>query len=282
MAFIAVPCGTKYLLFSKVPDLVAGALHPDDPFRHGFAKVQLENELRQAVFAGKLELTDPTTFAPLGLPASDALVRVDNLMDYFSGRVLFVRGDSENSDSSEIDNSPAGYFSVREVAELIARAHEWTDAMRETLADRLMAAIESGELILRHPHTLLPDHRMTPRDFYGWLSVEDVNTFLDANKAPYRMPATQAEAPAVGASGGDAWKSKAQARALEIIARQRERDLYPSQGDIADEIAAEFRTTGIVGADGKPLAGSSIKRHALKGISSARGKQLSTATPRGK
>ena len=94
--------------------------------------------------------------------------------------------------------------------------------------------------------------------------------------------ATQAEAPVGGVSGGSNWIATAQARAVAIIERQRQRDLYPSQEHIADEIAAEFRKAGIVGADGKPLAGAYIKRHALRGISSAQGKQLSTATPRGK
>jgi len=37
-----------------------------------------------------------------------------------------------------------------------------------------------------------------------------------------------------------------------------------------------------MGADGKPLSGATIKRHALKGISSAQDKQLSTSPRRGK
>lgn len=76
------------------------------------------------------------------------------------------------------------------------------------------------------------------------------------------------------AASGDEWKDKARARAREIIKQRKAQDLYPDQLAIADEIAKEFRTDGIVGADGKPLTGSTIKRHALKGISSAKDKQL--------
>lgn len=78
------------------------------------------------------------------------------------------------------------------------------------------------------------------------------------------------------------WVLKAQDRAIEIIKRQKLKDFYPSQVNISDEIAKEFRADGIVGSDGKPLSGATIKRHALKGISSAKNKQLSTQTGGGK
>ena len=102
---------------------------------------------------------------------------------------------------------------------------------------------------------------------------------------PQAAPVATATATATAsASGGDdeAWKLKARNRAAEIIKRDGARDLYPSQINLADEIAKEFRRDGVTGADGKPLAGSYIKRHALRGISSARGQQLSTKKRRRK
>lgn len=78
------------------------------------------------------------------------------------------------------------------------------------------------------------------------------------------------------------WKMLAVVQANEIIQRQLVKDLYPSQSDIADEIAKGFRAAGVVGAGGKPLTGAYIKRHALKGVSSEQGKQLSTSTGRSK
>ena len=82
--------------------------------------------------------------------------------------------------------------------------------------------------------------------------------------------------------GVNTWKAKARERADEIIKRQRAKDLHPSQEDIADEIAREFRADGVMGAGGKPLTGAYIKRHALKGVSSAQNRQLSTSIRRGK
>lgn len=78
------------------------------------------------------------------------------------------------------------------------------------------------------------------------------------------------------------WIELAQKRADEILKRNKEKDLYPSQQNVADEIARDFRRDGVVGAGGKPLSGAYIKRHALKGISSEQGKRLSTSTRRGK
>lgn len=81
---------------------------------------------------------------------------------------------------------------------------------------------------------------------------------------------------------GEDWKEKARDRARAILKRAAALDLYPSQADIADEIAADFRKHGTFGADGKPLSGASIKRHALSGISSAKKKAQSTTVKRGK
>lgn len=116
----------------------------------------------------------------------------------------------------------------------------------------LRRAIAAGELTLRH---------------FG-------------SKLPIAAPTTTiVRAPLLG---DYPWKTEAREQAIAIIARQKKRDLYPSQADIADEIARDFRARDVWGTDGKPLSGATIKRHALKGISSARGNQLSTRTGRGK
>lgn len=88
--------------------------------------------------------------------------------------------------------------------------------------------------------------------------------------------------PARSGQADAGWKAMAQARAFEIIARDKAKALYPSQPDIAHEIARDFRRDGVTGQGGKPLAWDTIKRHALNGISSAKGKRQSTLIARGK
>ena len=97
-------------------------------------------------------------------------------------------------------------------------------------------------------------------------------------------PVTETEAALVrsGVAKATDWKDKAQVLAWEIIAERKTKDLYPSQENLGDEIAARFREDGIVGTAGKPLKGAYIKRRALKGISSEQGKQLSTSIRQGK
>lgn len=126
-----------------------------------------------------------------------------------------------------------------------------------------------------------PDFETVPDDcrVVGY----DVHALADEYTAPEAKQAEPQAAPvADSADDGEAWKAKARERAGEIIKRQRAKDLHPSQEDIADEIAREFRAGGVMGAGGKPLAGAYIKRHALKGISSAQNRQLSTSIRRGK
>lgn len=130
----------------------------------------------------------------------------------------------------------------------------------------LERAVEAGELALLHFGSKLPIQARP------------------GHETPQAEPQAAAPAPVVadGADDGEAWKAKARKRADEIIKRQRAKDLHPSQEDIADEIAREFRADGVMGAGGKPLTGAYIKRHALKGISSAQNRQLSTSIRRGK
>jgi hypothetical protein len=80
------------------------------------------------------------------------------------------------------------------------------------------------------------------------------------------------------------WKQRAADMAREIIKRSKQRDLYPSQEDIADEIARVLRSEGVVGEKGKPVTGAYIKRHVLgpQKISSAVARQLSSKPRQGK
>jgi hypothetical protein len=127
-------------------------------------------------------------------------------------------------------------------------------------------------------------------DFAQWLKAQGqpqnvhIAAWVQSTAPDTIAPAPDTATPALVAGSSDnlEWVEKAQSRAREIIKRQRKLDLYPDQIDIADEIATEFRAAGIFGADEKPLSGATIKRHALKGISSAQGKQQSTPIRRGK
>ena len=179
----------------------------------------------------------------------------------------------------------------------------------EGWAAELRKAVSAGEIQARDPVTLLALETLP--DGWEWLlSMADADKFIAARGMEWRFgevalhlfneleqaienrrfppwtrttPATDtAPAQTLAPVADSEWVTKAQTRAREIVKESKELDRYPSQENLGDLIAAEFRKAGVVGADGKPLSGATIKRHALKGISSATGKQLSTTIGRGK
>lgn len=221
----------------------------------------------------------------------------------------------------QLKNEAAGYYTLHDAAIRLAQAHgktaEWwrSRMCADWLQGRLKMRDGSAWM------TIDPPVRPTdPKKLSEWIAYakfgagpSDMHRLLDPEHYPYPDSLDVVSAADLdewlkptgyGFSGAleklaprtttvpeggkpppedvDGWKERARARATEIIKRQGEKDLYPSQMDIADEIARSFRDDRVMGAGGKPLSGAYIKRHALKGISSADSKQLSTTIRRGK
>jgi hypothetical protein len=170
---------------------------------------------------------------------------------------------------------------IWEAAQLV----EW-DA--ETLAEFAGAELfPDKKIMFKRIEAGLPK-KFAPEVGFDWLK-ENYIPFGDFDKwyfenKPNHASTNQAEPKSFKDSNKSTvdWKVEAQVLAKQINQRQKLKDLYPSQIDVSDEIARSLRERGIFGADGKPLKGSYIKRHALKGISSAISKQLSTSNTRSK
>ena len=284
---------SKTVRFSELAHLMAKAMHPgdDELTSYAAARINLETELKQAVEDGALTVRNASGLGPHTFAHGDALQRAVLIPSLDLGPFLNARG-------IELRLTPHGsgpdYWTLENAAAAIAEQEQWHDGARGSLENALLEAASSRALVVRHPHTDLPKTDGDVRAFYELVTPSDVNAWLEKQGAPYRWsvarpemkPEPQAATPAPVVAGsaddGEAWKAKARERADEIIKRQRAKDLHPSQEDIADEIAREFRADGVMGAGGKPLTGAYIKRHALKGISSAQNRQLSTSIRRGK
>lgn len=63
------------------------------------------------------------------------------------------------------------------------------------------------------------------------------------------------------------WIPEARNLAKDYMQQQLARDFHPPQVHIADWVAKQLRNKKIYGRQGKPISGSTIKRHALVGIS---------------
>jgi hypothetical protein len=184
-----------------------------------------------------------------------------------------------------------GFFTVEEATHELARmrsgipAQRWAARMRQ--AQR--AKEPDDRLAIRDRGTRLPMAPTEPQDdFFDLVKPADIDAWLQRMGTgfafPNPAPGTSKTVPKPVQRGQiePYWVKPAQERARAIIKRKAERDLFPSQQDIADEIAKDFRKEGIFGVEGKPLTGSTIKRHALKGIGSGSLKARSTKLKQGK
>jgi hypothetical protein len=157
-------------------------------------------------------------------------------------------------------------------------AHPTNAAMARAFADALQVAFDAGELTSK-----LPPHEKGAfvSDLIGWLKCPEI-----AEDSPLRdwLPnAPVAEPPeaapvALEAKSEPEWVGLARARAPEIKAEYLAKDWHPTVLAIAELIAEEFRkaTPPTHGAQGKPLTGEYIKRHALTGIFRDDSEPLST------
>lgn len=177
-----------------------------------------------------------------------------------------------------------GKYQLCEAAQVLADAHA-TVKDAQTLLGDMEDAVCAGELKLRRNGIRLSPSKIPARSRLWFQTVlqDDLNDWLTNEKAGYKLAYPYAEGNnrqrAAAAAPDNGWKTKARERALAIIKRDRERDLYPPQLSIGDEIARDFRAAGIMGPSGKPLTGAYIKRHVLVPfkISSAVHRRLSTA-----
>jgi hypothetical protein len=298
LAEIVLPPGTVKITVREIPALFAVAIHPEPP--DGTPPLQLlaikkfpltlETVAESCGHSGEpfgVSLTDDD-WAKL---ASEAWKNLPPL-----GRPLpkLTEAQWEPYRVAALA-APLKYFQVEAefISPEISQLHLYHVALKK-YQELVIHAMHSGELTPRSPTHLAPvpddysyldDCFVTIANLTKFAAKLDIGVRVADSAIKPKAAAPQATVLASKrASGGmePEWKVKARRRAEEIIKRHSVKGLYPNQKDIADEIANEFRRDGVVGAGGKPLTGAYIKRHALRGITSAKGTTLSTAIRRGK
>lgn len=198
--------------------------------------------------------------------AMDDIAPVDAAM-------LLCRHNPNESQWGRISSDETGATSYEELDNNRGRAEASFPPERLRMLARRLSDINATDLkkrTLRDWHQVAREKKLA---YHSWVDV-----YMEATAPP--LAETAAPEPQAAPVGD--WVELARTRAREIVKKQRTHDLYPNQESIGDTIAAEFRKAGTLGTDGKPLTGATIKRHALKGISSAVGKRLSTTIRQGK
>ncbi len=229
----------------------------------------------------------------------DAIVESSDWNGGFASRnaAMFVL-----EERGRMERQQRGLFTPEEASLCLAEQEQWSASVRGLFLSKMLGAIRRGKLAVRNPETNLrldKMERQNVREFWDLVRVDELNQWLKKDGADYQWqvasksttkaiettePRQDTETLAISSdkSSPPEWIALAQEQARAIFKDYNARDSYPNQITVADLIAKDFRARGIVGTDGKPLSGATIKRHALKGISSARQRQLSTTIKRGK
>lgn len=150
MTTIHFPAGTTHIRYSDMAHHIAKALH-DDPWMYGAARVNLDDELAQAVMRGALLLRDPLTLGPhpmpIGAMRDAAIVLLDDLRDFLKGRRISV----EVEDSAQASPAPATATQVEPVqaapaqraetpvAQAKARRRTWRDVSSAYIVEIMRA-----------------------------------------------------------------------------------------------------------------------------------------------
>lgn len=78
------------------------------------------------------------------------------------------------------------YFTIEEAAALIANKYGWHEDAQKAFVKQLLGAAKDATLIVRRPHRDFP-HR--PKEYHEscWVRVFDLNRYLEAARAPWRL-----------------------------------------------------------------------------------------------
>ena len=91
-----------------------------------------------------------------------------------------------------------GFHTLREAAQLLADAHGLN---ARSLLQQLTAAFTDGQLVVRDPETQAPLKGRRLRDFFDWVTADDIDDLLSkAWRVSYRFPSKAVASDAAGAA----------------------------------------------------------------------------------
>ncbi len=173
--------------FSDLAHILAIAMHPEGGEAYGLSRVQFDNELKQAVHDGVLNVRNPNSLGIHTTPHGDTLQRA----------VLIPNTDLEpflNARGIELRITPYGngpdYWTLENAAAAMQEQLNWHDGTRAEFQDQMQEAAASGALVVFNPRTCLPYRPERVRTYWEYATAESVNTWLATLKAPYRWSPT--------------------------------------------------------------------------------------------
>lgn len=180
---------SELVKFSELAHLIAKALHPGDDEIHsyGAARVNLDDELRREVEAGRLVVRNAASLGQHKFPYGDALSRAvlmpHDLTQFLADRGIELRLRPHGS-------GPA-LWTLSNAAAAVAEQEGWHDGARAGFLDSIMEAASTSALKVRDPRTDLVTRPRIIRSDWELVSVNDLNAWLAGQDAPYRWNVTE-------------------------------------------------------------------------------------------
>lgn len=177
--------------FSDLAHMMAKALFPGDAGlgRYGITRLNLEDELPQAVRDGELVVRNPAGMGRQafthGAALQSAVMLPDDLRPFLAERSIELRLTPHGSGPD--------YWTLENAAEALKEQEGWHGGTRGSFLDQLEEAAQRGEIAIRDPHTCLPIQSPQARTFWELVTPTDVNAWLEKQAAPYRWNADATE-----------------------------------------------------------------------------------------
>lgn len=170
--------------FSDLPHMMASALNPEGGMDYGVARINLTEELTQAVRDGKLTVRNPAGLGVHTFPHGNALQQAVLMPDIDLEPFLNARG-------IELRITPHGngpeYWTIENAANAMQEQLNWHDGTRAEFQDQMQDAAQCGALLTFDPRTCLPPIRTERvRTYWEYVTPSSVNAWLESLKAPYR------------------------------------------------------------------------------------------------
>lgn len=199
---------TRFVRVGHIPESTASAIYPPqtgepaltesgldlEEIKYATCVSQHERALDKAIDAGMVTLLNPLSYEvhtfPFGEARKQAVITLDDFKLFAASLQIEVVLDSAPWTGTP---SPEGYLTIREAASAIARKYEFNEPTSDTMLKQLSSAAERGELVVRHPQTLLPYMPQTLIDFYDLVSVADLNAWLEKQGGIYWLDLPEQE-----------------------------------------------------------------------------------------
>lgn len=211
-----------FLPVSDVPELTARGIYPlsdDEPdsqvLRRAACRMNHEQALDRAIDDGQVTILNPASYEPhtfpFGAARQEAVMTVDDFKRFAQSLQIEVRVDGRLAVSPDVTGARAG-LTIEQAAQAIAKKYHLNESAEQNLQGQVSNAASRGELVVRDPMTGLPYSPSTRRDFWEFVSISDLNSWLEKQGVKYRLEVVadetanvvdEAENLEAGASAGD-------------------------------------------------------------------------------